>query len=481
MIELLVAAFAAPLVGVAVTFTPKGREHALWVLLAAALATTGATIGALAAGPLDAPVAFLDRYFVADALSRLLAVTISVVFLGVALYTRHRVLTAPELRPYLVAFTRLSLPFLSASLAALLGQHLVLTWVFVEATTLTAAPLICHRADGDTAVAWRYLMFSTVGLGLVFLGFVCLGIAIEGAPGETRFLVDELGAAAARPSVWRRIGLALVILGYGTKLGLAPMYAWLPETYDAAPPSVTTLLAAIQTSVVFLALMRVLQVYRPLEPELTSYELVGLGMASMVLSTVHLVAATNYKRLLAYAAMNHNAVVAVGLGIGKAAIFGVVLYLTTNALVKAILFLACGNIKARYKTKSVAELRGLVDHMPYSGALFMLGTFALLGFAPFGSFLGEVLIMGGLMEANHAVMFIAFAVLFTVVFIATGRSLFPMIWGELPSKVDWRGESAGSILPTLVPLSLLLLIGVSIPSSIDTIFEHAALAMGGAR
>ncbi len=477
MIPLVLAVVVVPLLGSALTLTRPGATHALAILLGAAVVSAVAALAALFGAPGATPVEFGSRYFLADDASRLFLVTITFVYLAVALYARHRVLAAPELREHLPAFTRLSLAFLSMSALAVLCEHLVLTWVFIEATTLTAAPLICHRRDrGALVAAWRYLVFSTVGLALTLLGFVCLEMAMD-SHGAVNFIVPDLDAADLGEPVWRRVGLAFVILGYGTKLGLAPMYAWLPEAYDAAPPSVTALLSAIQTSVVFLALMRILPVFRPAEPELAKNLLIGVGIVSMILSTLNIVAATNYKRLLAYAAMNHNAVVAVGLGVGRAAAFGVVLYLTTNALVKAILFLACGNIKARYRTKEIAELRALVDRMPYSGALFMLGTFALLGFAPFGSFLGEVMVMGGLIEADHPVMFILFGVLFTVVLVATGRSLFPMIWGESKQQVDWRGEPVGSLVPALVLLGCLVLSGLSLPSSLDTIIEQVATTM----
>src|SRR5437588_9909132 len=107
------------------------------------------------------------------------------------------------------------------------------------------------------------------------------------------------------------------------------------------------------------------------------------------MSTVHIVTTKNYKELIAYAAMTHNGIVALGLGAGRTAAYGVVLYVFSNALVKALLFLTCGNIKARYHTKDMDDLRGLNHEMPVSGWCFMIGTFALLGFAPFGSFLGE--------------------------------------------------------------------------------------------
>jgi hydrogenase-4 component F len=275
------------------------------------------------------------------------------------------------------------------------------------------------------------------------------------------------------------VGLALLLIGYGTKLGLAPMHTWLPETYHAAPPSVAALLGAIQFNVALVAVLRLLQAFGATDRELVGPILLTLGLATMALSAFGVIATRNYVKLIAFAALNHGGVIAVGLGIGGSAAYGVVLYAVSNAFIKAILFLTAGKIEAHYRTEDVRQVSGLLKDMPYSGLFFMVGMFALLGFPPFGSFLGELIVMSGLITARHYVVFAAFCTILTVTFVATGRSVFPMIWGEPRKKVDWASQTLAMIVPKLFFLGALLAMGVYLPAPVNGLFRQVASTLGG--
>jgi hydrogenase-4 component F len=168
----------------------------------------------------------------------------------------------------------------------------------------------------------------------------------------------------------------------------------------------------------------------------------------------------------------------VGLGIGQGAAYGVVLYAVSNAFIKAILFLTAGKIEAHYGTEDVREVSGLVKDMPYSGLFFMVGTFALLGFPPFGSFLGELIILSGLMGAGQHLVFAAFCAILTATFVATGRSVFPMIWGVPKRKVNWASQTLATVLPKLVFLVALLAMGVHLPAPVNALFRQVAATLG---
>ena len=169
-----------------------------------------------------------------DATSRLFLVVINGIFLGISAYVAGRVRSVPALADEGARFSALALVFLAATNVVLMANHLMVQWIALEATTLAVAPLIIR--PGVTAsrqASWRYLLFSSVGLGLVMLGFLCLGRGMEAAGAQPNFFFDQLPAITGP---WGKLGLALIILGLGTKLGLAPMYSWLPEAYDEAPP-----------------------------------------------------------------------------------------------------------------------------------------------------------------------------------------------------------------------------------------------------
>jgi hydrogenase-4 component F len=156
----------------------------------------------------------------------------------------------------------------------------------------------------------------------------------------------------------------------------------------------------------------------------------------------------------------------------------VVLYAVSNAFIKAILFLTAGKIEAHYRTEDVREVAGLLRDMPYSGLFFMVGTFALLGLPPFGSFLGELLILRGLAGGGSFLVFSIFCALLTVTFVATGRSVFPMIWGVPKRKVDWPAQHLAEVAPKAVFLLALLAMGLYLPAPVDALFRQVAASLG---
>jgi hydrogenase-4 component F len=474
-------AMLVPAVDVAALRRKRALSRAPGLLLA--LTLLGAALAAwLVASMAPASKVVLGQgFFVADATSRLFLLLINLVFLGIATYIWSRVRAEPELERGIERYVGFALAFMVASNLAVLSGHLIALWIFLELTTLAAVPLIQYGGqDSARRAAWKYFLFSGVGLALALLGFGCIARSIElGGAHEVSFLLDELTDAAPDPKeLWCRLGLLLVFLGFGTKLGLAPMYSWLPETYGAAPPATTALLGAAQFNVALVGVLRILQVFRAKDPSLVSIELIGLGLATMGVSALNVIAAKNYKKLIAYAALNHGGVIAVGLGVGRGAAYGVVLYAVSNAFIKAILFLTAGKIRSHYKTEQIAEVSGLIKDLPYSGVFFMVGTFALLGFPPFGSFLGELIIMSGLVGAGYVLVFALFSVILTVTFVATGRAIFPMIWGEPKKKADWGSQPLATILPKLVFLVALIAMGLYLPSSVNNLFQQVAAGLG---
>ena len=423
----------------------------------------------------------LDGYLRVDATSRLFLAFINPIFFGISVYVWNRVATTPALQEGMGRFVALSLTFLAASNAVLIANHLFVLWIALEITTLTAAPLIVRKGVVTSRLAsWRYLLFSSVGLGLVMLGFVCLTRGIEVGGEIPTFFLDRLEAvSAAAANTWGKLGVALVILGLGTKLGLAPMFSWLPEAYDEAPPAVTALLGAVQFNAALVVLLRVVHVFRPIHPGLVTFELVTMGLVSMLISTFSIIATRNMKRLIAYASINHAGVIAIGLGIGKTASYGLLLYVISNAFIKAILFLTAGKIKAHYGTNDTRQISGLLEDLPYSGVFLMVGTFALLGLPPFGSFFGELLILSALVGSHHMFVFAAFCMLITMSFVATGRTIFPMIWGEPKQSRSWPRQTFVSAVPKMFFLVALVALGIYIPPVVNGLIQQVAASVEG--
>lgn len=449
-----------------------------WLLVVAALLGVGGAALLAWRGQAE-PAALLGGYVRIDATARLFLLLVNTIFLGIAVYAWSRVHAVPQLRVGIGRFVVLVILFMAASNAAIASNHFLVGWCFLEVTTLCGAPLIVRRSLRSTLPAsWRYFLFSSVGLALVLAGFACIVRGFESAGVPATLFIDQVTASAGA-GPWQRLGVALILLGYGTKLGLAPMHTWLPETYDEAPPAVTALLGAVQFNCALVGLLRVLHVFRDANAELVTTQLMSVGLLSMAVSAVGIIVTHNYKRLLAYASINHAGVIAIGLGVGAEAAYGLVLYAISNAFIKAILFLTAGKIKARFRTKDMREVSGLIQSMPESGLFLMIGTFALLGLPPFGSFLGELLILSELIRADFPLVFTGFCVLLTITFVATGRSLFPMIWGSPTASEPAPRPRLLITLPKVLFLVALVSMGLYLPPPLTALFRRVAAYVGG--
>ena len=423
----------------------------------------------------------LGNFVRIDPTAQLFLGVVNPIFLGVTIYIWARVSNTPSLAVGMAKFTFFSLFFLAAANATLIANQFYAQWIALEATTLCAAPLIIRANRPSSQFAsWRYLLFSSVGLGLVLLGLHCMARAMPTGDSGGTFFFDALQLldnAASGP--WSSLGLALILLGIGTKLGLAPMYTWLPEAYDEAPPAVTALLSTVQFNCALAFLFRVVQAFRPSHTELVMNTLVAMGILSMVVSTLSIIATRDMKRLIAYASINHAGVIAIGLGVGKAASYGLLLYVVSNAFIKAILFLTVGKITAHYATKDTRLISGLIKDLPYSGVFLMIGTFALLGFPPFGSFFGELLILSALVSSQQMLVFATFCLLITMTFVAMGRTIFPMIWGTPQTPYHGARQTFLSASPKIGFLIALVVLGIYIPPVVNTLIEEVASTLEG--
>ena len=429
----------------------------------------------------EMPLYFVQRYFVLDATSMLFLLVINSVFLGISVYMYSRVSTSRVLAQNMLTRTALSLALMVAMNLGVMANNLLLLWAFIELTTLCAAPLV---AQGDALaprrVAWHYLLYSSMSLALTLLGIMCLTRSAHLHGLQISFALDEMANGIATPGdSWQRLGFALMVFGLGSKLGLAPLYSWLPATYEAAPTSTSALLAAVQFNISVVAVFRILQVLRGRDIGFVSYELLIMGCLSLTVAAVQVMAARNYKRLIAYACMSSSGVIAIGLSVGKAAAYGVLLYVVSNAFVKALLFLTAGRLRAVYRTNEVRALSGVIRVLPFSGMLFAVGTFALLGFPPFGSFMAEMLILSGIVQSGNLIAFTLMCTMLTIIFVATGRSIFPMIWGHSDRQIPPVAESWVTAVPKLGFVAMLILLGVYTPAPISQLLVQVAESIGG--
>ncbi len=391
-----------------------------------------------------------------------------------------RFTNAPE-----AVFAGCLLFFLSTMTLVILSENLGLLWIAVEATTLSSAPLIYfHRHHRSLEATWKYLMICSVGIGLALLGNFFLAVAASAPQGGSIPLSVHLlcERASELHTPWLKGAFILLLVGYGTKMGLAPLHTWLPDAHSEAPSVVSALLSGALLNCAFVGILRMFQVCAAagLGPYAQGF-FVFFGLASIALAAAFLLAQRDYKRLLAYSSVEHMGILALGLGIGGSAAFGAMLHAVNHSFTKAMLFLLAGNILTAYRTKAAHEVRGLLRRIPVTGALWLAGLFAIIGTPPFGTFVSELLILRGALEHGRFVIAGLYLALLSVIFIGMAATMVRMAQGPsspAPGAPPGAREGALSIGPPLALGLVVLFFGVYIPPSVDAVLRRAAEALG---
>jgi hydrogenase-4 component F len=421
-----------------------------------------------------------------DALGLLVLSLVSVLFLAASLYSvpylldgTHDQAAAPQ------RFVPCLLAFLAAMSLVSVSRNLALLWAAVEATTLASAPLIYfYRRPGSLEAAWKYLLICSVGIALALLGTFFLGVASTTPDGQSPGLgIDQMMAIApALNPRWLRAAFVLVLVGYGTKMGLAPLHTWLPDAHSQAPSPVSALLSGALLNCALLGILRFYAICVAAgEAAFAQTLFLVLGFTSLLVGAAMLLGQRDYKRLLAYSSVENMGVIAVGLGVAGSATYGALLHMVNHSVVKAALFLLAGNLLRTYGTTTADEVRGAGRRLPLSAALLMLATFAIGGSPPFGPFVSEISIFLAAIGGSSPYLGIAFVALLGIAFIGMAATLFPMLHSDAAAGA--ADSPAAERTLTLVSPALLACIvvalGLYIPAALEAVLRRAAATLGG--
>lgn len=426
----------------------------------------------------------LGGWLAADALGRVILTLVSVLFLAVAHYA---VGYLREVSPRGGrAFASCLLGFLAAATVVALSHHFALLWIGMETTTLAVAPLIYHRHDRRSLEAvWKYLVLSSVGIAFALLGVFLLATAQpSGASGGRPLVLDDMIVnAAALDPMWLRAAFVFMLIGFGTKMGLAPLHSWKPDTYGEAPSLVGGLMAGALTSCAFLGLMRVVTICFAAQADaFVRPALLGFGLFSLVIAAAFIIGQGDIKRLLAYSSVEHMGLLVIGLGLGGTGAYGAVLHAVNNGLAKAMVFLAVGNVVLATGTSTAAGIRGMLRRLPVSGVLLVVGLFAVTGSPPFGMFLSEFTILSAAIGEHHPWVAAAVVVLLAVIFVGIAAMILEMVLGPPGVRAGATGareERMGLVLAPAVLALLVLGLGLYLPGPFAAALAEAAAALGG--
>ncbi len=463
-----------PLLMAALAFAVPCNRRRPWLLPLTAAGHLGMTVLTLARPGLAHSTSWLTL----DQPARLILLLVSVLFFCCSFYAVG----------YLAHRQERSNRVFCACLAAFLGvmslvawsQHLGLMWVAIEATTLVTAPLIYfNHTQRSIEATWKYLLVGFVGIALALLGtfFLAYSSLHAGLPASLNLgVLLRQAPLLSRP--WLQAAFVLLLVGYGTKMGLAPMHTWKPDAYGEAPGVVGAILAGGVTSCAFLAVLRVQHICLAAGAgAYTSRLLVFMGLFSMGVAGMFMIGQRDFKRMLAYSSVEHMGILVLGLGLGTAALFGTLLHVLVNGLTKGVMFLAAGNIHRAYGSKTTDQVSGALRRLPLSGALFLAGFLAITGSPPFGPFVSEFAILNAAFGAGRFLAGGLFLFFLLVVFIGMGTTVLAVIQGRAkpagPEVAPYRdGLLTGA--PTLLLLAMSLLIGIWIPGFLADMLNAAA-------
>ena len=361
-----------------------------------------------------------------------------------------------------------------------------LMWVAVEGTTLSSVFLVnFERTRASLEAAYKYLLICSVGIAVAFCGTVLVYYAevvrqqalAEHSAQALRWTA-LLALAPSLPPRVMEIAFVFLVVGYGTKAGLAPMHTWLPDAHSEAPAPVSALMSGVLLSIGVYAIAR----FKPVVdaaagPRFAARILLALGLLSLAAAAAFLWAPVNYKRMLAYSSVEHMGLVALGLGFGGAlGVSGALLHVANHGLAKSVLFLLAGRIRAAYGTVELAAVRDLVTALPFTGRAFMIALFALLGLPPFGLFVSEVMIFGaGFREGHPWLAGVALALLL-LGFAGLLRAAHRMLLGTAAAAAPPRGSWVGTV-PIVAALAVLVLTGLAWPPGLADALALAAKAV----
>ncbi len=395
-------------------------------------------------------------FFLIDSLSRLLILTVSAVYLLSTLFALGYHHSLGESRNMRLHLSMMHL-FSASMLFSLAVNNYGLLWIGVEATTISSALLLVIEEDAlNVEAAWRYVIIVSAGLAISLISIIMIYSA---------FGTLEISQLLARPHIFNatvEIAAATALIGFGTKIGLAPMHSWLPDAHSEAPSEISSMFSGVLLPVAVFALYRVYQITYGRSIE---YLYIFFSLLTLVIVALLLPSQRYYKRMFAYSTMENMSLILIGLVVGGIGYIGAVVLLVSHAFGKAGAFYSSGNILSIFKKKRMDEVAGLRSSMPQTSVTMLLSSLAVTGSPPFGTFVGEIFIFMAVISngffAAAAVMALTLLISFSSINLKVGRMVFsePHDTKVTEASLLQRSVAIVSVTMSAAVLLALLMVG----------------------
>ncbi len=473
MVELV---FVLPLVTGAIAFFLSARPAR--VLLTA----TGAAHFLLSVLLwINRPTALFADYFAVTPEGLLSLLVISLLFLLISIYTAAYLKAADIQRESI--FTGSMLLFLATMTMVTLSDHIIMMWIAIEATTLASAPLIyTHRSAAALEATWKYVLICSVGIALALLGSVLITVSMDIGQVDAPVSFSALTAVATQLDPrWLKAGFIFIMVGYGTKMGLAPMHTWLPDAHSEAPSPASALLSGVLLNCAYLGIFKTNKIMAAAGlGDFSGMILVVFGLISIMAAATFILKQTEYKRLLAYSSIENMGIIAFGTGVGGLGAYGAMICLIHHSLIKSSLFLTSGNILLGCGSRLIADTGNLIRRMPRTFIALFGGFTGISGFPPLGIFIGELFIILAAFRAGHYVGVAFFMLSLGVIFAGFANHVMQISFSDTRSEATPVVETPSMVWPQYVLLLTSVILCFWMPDSLyETIVQAVSVSRGG--
>ena len=363
---------------------------------------------------------------------------------------------------------------------ALLSNNIGLMWVAIELATLTTVLMVgLYRTHEALEAAWKYFILGSVGIALALFGTILVYVAAQPVLGEgmpAMVWSNLIGAAAQLDPAMLNVAFVFLLVGYGTKVGLAPFHAWLPDAHAEGPTPISAVLSGLLLNVALYAVLRFKLLMTANAGAVAPGPLmIGLGLLSLVFAAFMLYRRRDIKRLFAYSSIEHMGIIVFAFGIGgPLANFAGLLHMVMHSLTKSAIFFAVGNVTQIKGTQKLSEIRGLTQSHPLLGWGLVLAVLSIAGMPPSGVFMSEFLVV----TTSFARMPILALILVFGLILAFGALLLRLTGVAFGTPSEPNAPMQGSLAPLWLHLALVYAIGLHMPQAMVDWFQTVAAILG---
>jgi hydrogenase-4 component F len=473
-----------PAVAGAVCLVLPSPRAVLRAMFAGVLGAAAAGCGIVGAAVREGRLFAASGWLFVDALSAFhLAVMLGVVLLSTGyawVYFKEEIRLNRLAIKQARQFSGLWCGTVSAISLVLVSNNLGIMWVGIEATTLLTAFLICVHVTRESLEAmWKYILICSVGVAFAFMGTLLAAASAQGTgiePAGILLWTNMRSHASLLNPMLVKGAFIFLLVGYGTKAGLAPMHNWLPDAHSQAPAPVSALFSGFMLSAAFYCILR----FVPIAETATGGVgwalnlLAGFGLLSIGVAASFILFQKNVKRFLAYSSMEHLGIIALGIGLGGFGTMAALFHTLNHSLAKTVSFFSAGRLGQLSGSYEMKRLSGSIRRSPVWGLGLFGGILALIGMAPFALFMSEFQVLKAALDRGSAWMAVLYLSGLAVVFIGALGHAISLAWGK--PEPESEPVKAGGLEPVLVlvPLLALLLLGLWMPRPLHALLGEAA-------